>query len=593
MRYLVLATDFDGTLAHSGIVEADVIEALQRCRDSGRKLVMVTGRELADLLEIFEHAELFDYIVFENGATLYNPATGVEKRLVDRPPEAFIRALESRGVTPLSVGNSIVATVTPHETTVLKTIHEFGLELQVIFNKGAVMILPSGVNKATGLKAALNAMGISRHNVVSVGDAENDHALLSYTEAGVAIADAVPTLRERADLISTGTAGLGVIELVDRLINSDLAELEPRLTRHHIHLGENLVGEKVSLPPYGINILISGTSGSGKSTLATGLMERISEQRYQLCIVDPEGDYEKFLDATLVGSTNEAPSVEAVLRVLEDPRQSVVVNLHGVPLEDRPRYFQGLLGRLEELRNRTGHPHWIVVDEAHHVLPASWEPTALQLPKHMDRMLFITLETPDLVTPAALAHVTTVLVTGSQPQKSLQQFAHADHVEVLPYTIGKLETGQAILWSKEQPQPTVIKVEPGKTERRRHHRKYAEGDLGADRSFYFRGPEEKLNLRAQNLITFLQIAEGVDDDTWLHHLSRGEYSAWFRDKIKDGRLGDAAVEIERRHSGSAAESRAAIKSLIEEHYTLPGGPPQRVVPVNPPDKPVAATSPPV
>jgi hypothetical protein len=35
------------------------------------------------------------------------------------------------------------------------------------------------------------------------------------------------------------------------------------------------------------------------------------------------------------------------------------------------------------------------------------------------------------------------------------------------------------------------------------------------RSFFFRGRDGRMNLRAQNLIIFLQIAEGIDDDTWL------------------------------------------------------------------------------
>ena len=117
-----------------------------------------------------------------------------------------------------------------------------------------------------------------------------------------------------------------------------------------------------------------------------------------------------------------------------------------------------------------------------------------------------------------------------------------------------------------------MKVVPGETQRRRHSRKYAEGDLGPDRSFYFRGPEGKLNLRAQNLIVFLQMAEGVDAETWLFHLRQEEYSQWFREKIKDPVLADDAAAIETQMSDSAAESRAAIKALVERHYTLPGGP---------------------
>ena len=88
--------------------------------------------------------------------------------------------LRERGVEPLSVGRSIVATWEPMETVVLEVIHEQGLELQITFNKGAVMVLPPGVNKASGLEAALQALGLSRHNVVGAGDAENDHSSASF-----------------------------------------------------------------------------------------------------------------------------------------------------------------------------------------------------------------------------------------------------------------------------------------------------------------------------------------------------------------------------------------------------------------------------
>src|SRR5205823_4267005 len=98
---------------------------------------------------------------------------------------------------PLSVGQVIVATWHPHEQAVLDTIRDLGLELQVVFNKGAVMILPSGVNKATGLLAALNSLGLSPHNAVAIGDAENDHALLAACECGVAVANALPSVKER------------------------------------------------------------------------------------------------------------------------------------------------------------------------------------------------------------------------------------------------------------------------------------------------------------------------------------------------------------------------------------------------------------
>jgi len=229
-RYLALACDFDGTLAHDGVVENAVIEALVRCRSTGRKLLMVTGRELADLRTTFSRPDLFEQIVAENGATLYRPATGDERALAEPPSRTFVNALRERGVNPLATGRVIVATRTPHETTVLETIRDLGLELQVIFNKGAVMVLPSGLNKASGLAAALAELGIAPHSVVAVGDAENDHALLEFAGLGVAVANAVPTLSERADLVTAGRNGAGVIELIDRIIDNDLADIRRRRT---------------------------------------------------------------------------------------------------------------------------------------------------------------------------------------------------------------------------------------------------------------------------------------------------------------------------------------------------------------------------
>src|SRR5215471_12872240 len=142
MRYHALACDYDGTIAWDGVVSPQTIEALQEVRKSGRKLILVTGRELDDLSRVFPQVDLFDRVVAENGALLYRPATREE-----RTPEEFVRELIRRGAERVSVGRVIVATWRPHETTAVEVIRDLGLELQVIFNKGAVMVLPSGINK--------------------------------------------------------------------------------------------------------------------------------------------------------------------------------------------------------------------------------------------------------------------------------------------------------------------------------------------------------------------------------------------------------------------------------------------------------------
>jgi len=228
MHFKVLATDYDGTLAWNGAVARATVESLDALRDTGRHLVLVTGREIEDLRAVFDRLDLFDLVVAENGAVLYRPLDGRIKLLAEPVPALFVEGLRARNVTPLSVGHVLVATMEPHEITVVKLIRDLGLELQVIFNKGAVMILPSGINKASGLKAGLREIGLSIEETVGVGDAENDHGLLEICACGVAVENALPMLKEHADLVTRYPNGRGVQELIDHLIENDLADIPSR-----------------------------------------------------------------------------------------------------------------------------------------------------------------------------------------------------------------------------------------------------------------------------------------------------------------------------------------------------------------------------
>jgi hydroxymethylpyrimidine pyrophosphatase-like HAD family hydrolase len=221
MRYLALATDYDGTLAADGTVSEQAIAALGRLRKSGRRAVLVTGRELPDLLTVCPRLDLFDRVVAENGALLYRPQTRDELVLAEPPPPELAERLRGRGV-PVSEGRVIVAMREPHQLAAVEVIRDLGLELQVIFNKGAVMLLPPGVDKQTGLEAALDELGLSPRNTVAVGDAENDEAMLAACGCGAAVANAVPSLKDRADLVLRGARGQGVEELIARLIEDDL-----------------------------------------------------------------------------------------------------------------------------------------------------------------------------------------------------------------------------------------------------------------------------------------------------------------------------------------------------------------------------------
>jgi hypothetical protein len=115
----------------------------------------------------------------------------------------------------------------------------------------------------------------------------------------------------------------------------------------------------------------------------------------------------------------------------------------------------------------------------------------------------------------------------------------------------------------------VMQTTPPTAERRRHRRKYAEGELGEECSFYFQGPDHKLNLRVQNLILFIQIAQGVGDEVWQYHLRREEYSHWFRTCIKDDELAAEAASVEQRGDLTPEESRVLIENAIRKRYTAP------------------------
>jgi hydroxymethylpyrimidine pyrophosphatase-like HAD family hydrolase len=569
MRYLALCTDYDGTIAHHGRVDEPTIAALEELRASGRKLVLVTGREIDDLQKVFDRLDLFERVVAENGALIYRPATREERPLGATPPPRFVEELKRRGVGNVSVGRCIVATWEPHEKEVLETIRDLGLELQVIFNKGAVMVLPGGMNKATGLTAALEEMNISVHNTVGVGDAENDHAFLSLCECSAAVSNALPAVKETADIVLTRDHGAGVTELIREMLADDLAKRAPVLHRHEILLGADEQGDEVSLPPYGVSTLVVGTSGGGKSTVATGLIERLRAKRYSFCVIDPEGDYDVLEGAAVLGGPERAPSVDECMQLLAKPDENAVINLVGLKLTDRPAFFMTLFARIRDLRAKTGRPHWLIVDEVHHVLPADWQPAELGLPTRLDGTLVVSV-TPSVIAASALRLIDSLIVIGDKPREMVGEFAQANGESAPEVPLERIPQGEALLWHKGSgARPSRIVLEPSRTERRRHLRKYAEGSLPEDRSFYFKGPEGKLNLRAHNLIVFTDLADGVDEDTWLYHWQRGDVSGWLRECVKDEALTDQVEALEHEVPDDADASRKAVRELIEQHYTLP------------------------
>jgi len=566
MRYHVLATDYDGTLAKDEQVDNQIVESLKRLKASGRKLILVTGRELEDLQRLFPEHTLFDRIVAENGALIYRPATLDERTLGERPPELFIQKLRDQNVQPLSVGQVIVSTWEPNQTIVLDAIKGTGLEYQVIFNKGAVMVLPPGINKAKGLHEALKELTISEHNVVAIGDAENDNAMLQSAECAVAVDNALKLVKDIADWTTTHHHGQGVAELIDALVKDDLASLDPKLEKHYLKLGQCADGADFKISPYGSSVLLSGTSGSGKTTFTASFLEKLMAKQYQYCLIDPEGDYLDLPGVLTIGDTQQPPVIEQVLKLLTQVVQNAVVCTLAIPLDDRPGFFKKLLAAVIDLRKNTGHPHFIIMDEAHHLVPAAADGSFFNFPDDFKNFFAITTK-PDLVHSQFLKRVNTMILMGETPDKYLGDFARIISEKITVPADIVLQKGEVLVWQKEHGKLFLVRGDMPATLLHRHKHKYATGDMGPD-SFYFKGADNKLNLKANNLMTFIQMAEGVDDETWLFHLHQKDYSKWFKEFVNDEDLAVRAAQIEEKED-DAEVSRNAILQLIRERYTAP------------------------
>lgn len=340
------------------------MEVLRALSATGRKLILVTARELRELLEIFPEARIFDYVVAENGAVMHHPATRQSEILAQAPPEILLQELRRRHVTPLSVGSSIITTLHAHEQEIHEALRKLKLDFQLVTNPGALMMLPAGVNKASGVRAALKELGVSRHNLVAIGDGENDLALFEFAEHAVAVQNADPLVQRVADRTTQGAYCEGFLELAHELMATDLADAVPR---HKVVLGLKEDLQEVNLVPCRDSLLVHGPAGSGKVAICNRLLEQFLDQSYQCCVIGAElsGSYPAPADVTVFGDSHEAPRLTDVLSALEQPTTSVAVNLVALPVDTRPVFVDALLAQLQAMHERLGRPHAVFIHQAH------------------------------------------------------------------------------------------------------------------------------------------------------------------------------------------------------------------------------------
>jgi hypothetical protein len=237
---------------------------------------------------------------------------------------------------------------------------------------------------------------------------------------------------------------------------------------------------------------------------------------------------------------------------------------------EKVTYGTQVLAVATAIRGSRGMPHWIIIDEAHHLMPPEGSPVAEVLSSAGEGICLITLAANGLP-PDVLAPMNVLASTSGEAFRDGLQSMGGCLAGGTPGPGGfPLAPGEMILGRADGAAPRWIRFFVGRrrSAHLRHVRKYAEGELPPDRSFYFRGPQGDLNLRAANLVRFCELAEGVDEATWEHHRQRGEYSAWLRGMIKDAELGQEAEEVEKAKPLAAGDARRKLLEAIRRRYTV-------------------------
>jgi Helicase HerA, central domain len=374
------------------------------------------------------------------------------------------------------------------------------------------------------------------------------------------VANALEPVKAIADITLPEARGAGVSQLARRWLEGP-ESLFGGLRRHDLYLGDR--GDlPVRLSSTKGAILIAGSSGAGKSRLTRLLVERLTEAHYQLCVIDPESDYANLNHFSHLGDANRTPTAEEVTGVLAAVQGNVALNLLATDVAQRAVYFADLWGRLSGLRANAGRPHWLVLDEAHHLCPRNAPSPGT--PAGLYSTLLVSSR-PDHLAREVLRAVRTLIAVGEKAPDALGTYCELIG-RSRPLNVQVPKDDEVLVWSVDEARAHTVAVGRAKQPHARHVRKYVEGRLGDDNSFYFRGPHGALHLKAFNLATFLELAQGVDADTWQFHLERSDYSRWFREVIKDEALAKETESIEL--AAKPAESIEAIAAAIKRRYAI-------------------------
>jgi hydroxymethylpyrimidine pyrophosphatase-like HAD family hydrolase len=408
MRFSVLALDYDGTIAVEGMLEPDVRAAVGEARALGITVLVVTGRILSELRDAAGDLSFLDAVVAENGAVVAFPSTGESVALAAPPPARLVEELRHAGVE-ISVGSSVVEAEATAGPIALGLVHALELPEVLLFNRDRMMILPSGVSKATGLREALRMLRKSAHNAIGIGDAENDHELLDVCELGVAVAWGSKALRARADEVIAGTGPRAVAAFIRAAIREP--QLSPSRTKRRRLSFDGFAASAPTVSLGGGNLLIAGDPGTGKSRMAGRVAEQLMLHRYSTCVLDLDGDHQGLDDmpaVVMLGGSSGGPDLGALPALLRRPDLNVVVDLSMTTGSAKTACLRALLTALATARRARGVPHRIVIDGADAVLTDGELTALLDL---QDGGCVLTATRPSRLPAAVLAAMEAVVTT--------------------------------------------------------------------------------------------------------------------------------------------------------------------------------------
>ena len=575
MRLRVIATDYDGTIARDGVLNPAVRMAIANARKRGVLVVIVTGRILSELRQVAGCLDFVDGVVAENGAVVALP-NGHVTVLGSSPPLALIEKLTERGID-FKVGRCVVEMDAEFANVAIELIRKLELPLSITFNRGRMMLLPGSISKAGGLRALLDTLGVSVHNAVGIGDAENDHDLLFCCEHGVAVSWGSSRLKKAAGHIIEGEGPSAVAQYMER-ISTDI-RLPLETTAHRKLILEEIEGQTpFEIAIRGRNVLVAGDTKSGKSWLAGLLIEQQILQGYTVYAFDPEGDYSSLgtLPNTVVlGGGRMLPHGDDLSMLLQQGL-SVILNLSHLQHHEKRNYIQRHMPLVAMYRRNRGFPHRILLDECHYFLDGSHNEEMMD--PDLDGYTFVTYR-PSQLPSSVLKLIDVVAVTRMAEHQEIDvlrehlddRSGHYVDSHVWYEQLANLGMTEAALLPPTEETNGKLRrfvVAPRLTTHVRHRTKYYDIPVAQDHEFVFTSDGQRIGESAATLRDLAAAARRVSTNVLINHSRHHDFSRWISTIFCDHDLANDVRKLESalKNDESAGDFISGLCATVENRY---------------------------